>query len=310
VRNWIAALPVAVIAAGCATPGGVGAPARVDVIAHRGASAYSPENTLTAFRLAYEMGADWFELDCTLTADEQVIVIHDDTVDRTTNGEGEVAEMTLAELKRLDAGSWKDPKFAGEGLPALAESLDLAKGYIGVYIEIKDSGNDSELKHAILEECGKAEPGPDFNAAALRVIEREGTRNLTLTREVIRQVRQRGMREDVVIQSFSPVVCIVALAEAPDIRTEYLGADDPDQPARWQSYLEWGRLMDPAGYNISKGSVTAERVAMFHDGGKTVAVWTVNEADAIERQAQMGVDAVITDRPDLAADILLRMGLR
>ncbi len=73
---------------------------RVDVIAHRGARAYAPENTLAAFALAAEMGADWFELDCRLTLDGEVIVIHDDTIERTTGAEGVVSEMTLAELRR------------------------------------------------------------------------------------------------------------------------------------------------------------------------------------------------------------------
>ena len=128
------------------------------VIAHRGASAYAPENTLAAFQLASDMKADWFELDCTLTKDGEVIVIHDDTVDRTTPAEGRVADLTLAELKTLDAGTWRDPEFADERLPTLGESLDFAKGKIGVYIEIKDSDDDSALREQILE--GAPAPRP------------------------------------------------------------------------------------------------------------------------------------------------------
>src|SRR5690606_19888430 len=89
-----------------------GAPHGVaDVIAHRGASAYAPENTIAAFRLAKESGADWFELDCHLSADGHPVVIHDATVDRTTNGQGYVREMSLYDLQNLDAGSWKAPEF-------------------------------------------------------------------------------------------------------------------------------------------------------------------------------------------------------
>ncbi|MBN2310352.1 MAG: glycerophosphodiester phosphodiesterase, partial [Candidatus Hydrogenedentes bacterium] len=116
------------LTSGCATCGDTCGPRGVDVIAHRGASAYAPENTLAAFQLAHEMGADWFELDCTLTKDGQVLVIHDDSVERTAGVKRHVSDMTLAELKELDAGSWKDPKYAGERLPTLAEALDLAKG--------------------------------------------------------------------------------------------------------------------------------------------------------------------------------------
>ncbi len=142
---------------GCVLMGGcmsyrAGAPlGEVNVIAHRGASAYAPENTLAAFSLAADMGAHWFELDCTLTKDGEVIVIHDDTIDRTTGVEGVVAEMTLAELKRYDAGSWFDAKFAGERLPMLGEALDLGKDRrIGVYIEIKDSDDDRALNSQLM----------------------------------------------------------------------------------------------------------------------------------------------------------------
>ncbi|MCC6145112.1 MAG: glycerophosphodiester phosphodiesterase, partial [Candidatus Hydrogenedentes bacterium] len=78
------------------------------VIAHRGASAYAPENTLAAFELAAQMDADWYELDCLLAKDGSVVVSHDNDVDRCTDGTGLITEMTLAELKTLDAGSWKD----------------------------------------------------------------------------------------------------------------------------------------------------------------------------------------------------------
>ena len=121
-----------IVMMGCATTYRAGAPeGAVDVIAHRGASAYAPENTLAAFELAVEQQADWFELDCTLSKDDEVIVIHDSDVDRTTDGVGNVCDLTLVELKALDAGAWFDGKFAGEPLPTLGETLDLAKDRIG-----------------------------------------------------------------------------------------------------------------------------------------------------------------------------------
>src|SRR5688500_16528220 len=98
------------------------------VIAHRGASSYAPENTLAAFDLAIEMGARHLELDVHLTRDDHVVVIHDDTVDRTTGGVGPVAEQTLAELKSLDAGSWFGEKFAGQRIPTFAEVLERYAG--------------------------------------------------------------------------------------------------------------------------------------------------------------------------------------
>ena len=150
----------------------------VDVIAHRGASAYAPENTIAAFGLAHEMGADWFELDCTLTRDDEIIVIHDDTVDRTTDGTGRVVELTLEDLKKLDAGTWKDPKYAGERLPTLLESLNFARDRIGVYIEIKDSDDDTALRNEILKLSEITDTdSPHWREIVMDKIEMSGTRS-------------------------------------------------------------------------------------------------------------------------------------
>ncbi|HHH81805.1 MAG TPA: glycerophosphodiester phosphodiesterase, partial [Chloroflexi bacterium] len=94
------------------------------MIAHRGASAYAPENTMAAFRLAEAMGADGIEFDVKLTADGVPIVMHDATLDRTTDGSGEVARRTLNEIRKLDAGSFFEDSFAGEKVPTLAEVLE------------------------------------------------------------------------------------------------------------------------------------------------------------------------------------------
>ncbi len=107
------------------------------LVGHRGARAVAPENTLASFRRAWEEGADAVEMDVRLTADGAVVVIHDETVDRTTDGHGAVAEMTLAELRRLDAGRWFDPAYAGEHIPTLEEVLDWARGKIAMLIELK-----------------------------------------------------------------------------------------------------------------------------------------------------------------------------
>jgi len=108
------------------------------IIGHRGASSVAPENTLAAFQKAIDFGADYFELDVWLSKDDSLIVIHDDSLHRTTNGTGLVAEYTYAELLQLDAGSWFDPQFAGEKLPTLRQALQLARaGDIKVCIEVK-----------------------------------------------------------------------------------------------------------------------------------------------------------------------------
>ena len=109
----------------------------VMVIAHRGASSYAPENTLAAFDLALEMGVRHIELDVDFTSDGHIVVIHDDTVDRTTNGSGPVTSHTLAALRALDAGSWFGDKFTGERIPTFHEVLERYKGRVHLHTEIK-----------------------------------------------------------------------------------------------------------------------------------------------------------------------------
>lgn len=109
------------------------------VIAHRGAMGEAPENTLAAFELALEQGCDAFELDVHLSADGEIMVIHDYTVNRTSNGEGAVRDLTARQLQSFDAGSWFDAKYKGEKIPTLEEVLDLSPEYLTINVEIKGS---------------------------------------------------------------------------------------------------------------------------------------------------------------------------
>jgi glycerophosphoryl diester phosphodiesterase len=107
------------------------------VIAHRGASSYAPENTLAAFDLALDLGYGHLELDVDLTRDGHIIVMHDETVDRTTNGTEPVRSQTLAELRALDAGAWFGAQFAGERVPTFAEVLERYRGRVHLHTELK-----------------------------------------------------------------------------------------------------------------------------------------------------------------------------
>ena len=112
------------------------------LIAHRGASGYAPENTLAAFRKAVAMGLGFIETDLQLSRDARFVAIHDDTVNRTTNGQGSVHDLTLAELRRLDAGSWFGSSFVGERIPTLEETLEFAKRHdVVFYLELKPGGS-------------------------------------------------------------------------------------------------------------------------------------------------------------------------
>jgi glycerophosphoryl diester phosphodiesterase len=112
------------------------------LIAHRGASGHAPENTLASFKKAVSLGATFIETDLQLTRDARLVAIHDETVNRTTNGKGAVHDMTLADLRRLDAGSWFGSEYAGERIPTLAEILEFAKKHdVVFYLEMKPGGS-------------------------------------------------------------------------------------------------------------------------------------------------------------------------
>jgi glycerophosphoryl diester phosphodiesterase len=112
--------------------------ARVIVISHRGEHLAHPENTLLAFQAAIEAGADFFELDVRTTSDGKLVLMHDATVDRTTNGKGLVRQMAFDQIRRLDAGAKFGPQFAGTKVPTFEEALRLAHGKIGIYVDCKE----------------------------------------------------------------------------------------------------------------------------------------------------------------------------
>lgn len=184
-------------------------------IAHRGASDKVPENTLIAFERALELGADAIECDVHLSADGEVVVIHDATVDRTTDGQGAAAEMTLEELRRLDAGSWKGSRFAGQRIPTLGEVADLVRERACLFVEVKGFSPDLPRRLVeVLREKGFGERAWLFTAERdtleelrhlapeMRVRWREGmeagdfvlTWPERLARATVAVYRQRGMR--------------------------------------------------------------------------------------------------------------------
>jgi len=121
------------------------------VMAHRGASGSAPENTLAAFHLAAESGADFAELDVQLSLDGEVVVIHDLTLDRTTNLAGEVRDYTLSELQAADAGSWYAPQFADQHIPTLRQVMEMAGDRMGLNIEIKKTADMQDTVAGIID---------------------------------------------------------------------------------------------------------------------------------------------------------------
>lgn len=118
--------------------------------AHRGASGHAPENTLAAFSLALAMGAQMAELDIQQTADDRLVVMHDDTLERTTSGKGALWQKNLAELQAYDAGSWYDPHFADERLPTIEQVVALVRGKMKLNIEVKLHGHEREVAKLVV----------------------------------------------------------------------------------------------------------------------------------------------------------------
>ena len=172
----------------------------MQVIGHRGASSYAPENTFPAFDLALEMGADGLETDIQATQDGVLVLIHDRRVDRTTNGSGAVNEIAWPALRQLDAGAWFASRFAGTGVPTLEEFLSRYAGRTGLALEIKAPGVEAQVVEALRPyDLGKSLTITSFNwesviavrelAPALRV----GWLTRAFDSEIIERVRAAGM---------------------------------------------------------------------------------------------------------------------
>jgi glycerophosphoryl diester phosphodiesterase len=217
------------------------------VIAHRGASGHAPENTLAAFRRAVALGASFIETDLHLSRDAHFVAIHDDTVNRTTNGQGKVHDLTLADLRRLDAGSWFGSEFSGERIPTLDEILEFSKkNDVVFYLELKPTGawgGEHALIGALREsgEIARAvvisfEAG---NIAALRKIEPtlmtgllfDGQIDQPLERAVEVGARQLAVRGDLVTPA------LIAEAHKRDLQ---IVCWTVNQPAHMRMLIEAG----------------------------------------------------------------------
>ncbi len=239
------------------------------IFAHRGASAHAPENTLPAFGLALEQGADGIELDVTLSADGVPVVIHDDTLDRTTTGRGPVAAHTLAQLRSLDAGfpaSFGD-RFAGTRLPTLDEVL-AAYGRQAIF--------NVELKH-------DRSPSRGLAAAAVEVI----------------HAHDLGARVIVSSFQFSNLRRVRALDPALPIGLLYVSALFSQRLVRWLNADLHPEAHHPGVYHLSPA-----RLAWYHQHGLRVNAWTVNDPEQMRSLAAAGLDGLITDDPALAVRTL------
>ncbi len=236
-------------------------------LGHRGASAYAPENTLAAFDLALQMGADGIELDVTLSRDGIPVVIHDDKVDRTTNGRGLIQQMSLAQIGQLDAGSWFNPKYCEEKIPTLAQVLEL--------VGIRGIAN-IELKGTALWDDG-------------------------LEATVGRAVKQAHANDRVIFSSFNPFALYRMAQVLPRVPRGLLYAED------LPIYLRraWLRpLARPTALHPKHTMISPAFVAWAHSKRYSINTWTVDEPEEMQRLAGLGIHAIITNKPDVLAKVL------
>ncbi len=236
------------------------------IFAHRGASAYAPENTLAAFELSVRQGADGVELDARLSADGHVVVIHNHTVDHTTDGRGEVANLSLQALRELDAGSDFDAAFAGQRIPTLAEVLETVGRQRLVNIEIKPLATRQEI----------------------------------LAEKIARIVARHQIEDSVLFSSFSPnaLRTIRRHSTGAPIGLLMLKGSLSNWIARFIA-----RLISFDTYHPEFSDVSPKLLAHHHRRNRPVLAYTVNDPAALARLFTWGIDGVFTDDPVLGQEI-------
>jgi glycerophosphoryl diester phosphodiesterase len=238
------------------------------VIAHRGASAFAPENTLAAFELAIEQYADGIELDVKLTSDGHVVVIHDATINRTTNGSGKVSDISLEEVRELDAGSWFDNKFLGERIPTLDEVFKHIGGKTIINVELTNYYSNP------------------FNA---------------LPEKVVTLVQKYGLEEQVLLSSFNPIALRRTRHLLPQVPIGLLAL--PGLGGAWARGFTGG-LINHQALHPEHNDVTLNLIARSHRKGRCVLTWTVNHENDMQRLFLLGIDGIITDYPLLARQVI------
>lgn len=258
-------------------------PAGPVVVAHRGASAYAPEHTFAAWDLAVEQGADYLEQDLQMTADGELVVLHDDTLDRTARGPadsctGPVADKTLAQLRECEVGSWfneahpelADPAFADERIPTIDEVFERYGDDVRYYIEIKAPDASPGMEQALLDaldEAGLGEPGDGTPQVIIQSFSAESLRRL------------HELRPDLPLVQLLPV------------------SGTPIDPATLDGIAEYAVAIGPAFANVDEALVDAahERCLQLHP-------YTVDDPGTMTTLLDLGVDGMFTNAPDVLRD--------
>jgi glycerophosphoryl diester phosphodiesterase len=229
------------------------------IIAHRGASGYAPENTLAAFERAVALGAGFIETDIRLTRDARFVAMHDETLDRTTNGHGEVQQHTLADLRELDTGHWFDREFNGQRIPTLEQILEFGKKHdVIFYLEMK------------------------FDTA------------MGMHHSLVAELRRTESAARTIVISFDPRMLASLRALDASIMTGLLVDRGVAAETAVKKAVDAGARQLCPHYSIA----TPKLVNAAHDVGLQVVAWTVNELSDMRTVIASGVDGIMTDLPD------------
>jgi glycerophosphoryl diester phosphodiesterase len=214
-----------------------------------------------------DSGADEVELDVVLCATGEPVVIHNETLDKTTEGTGAVAEKSLAEIKELDAGSWFEEKFRGTTVPTLEEVFELVGGKVAVNVEIKG----------------------------------ESLRADGLERVVVESIRRHGMTDNVIASSFNPCRLWRVRQLAPEIKTALIFSPYNS----WYLRRAWfASILKVGGLHAFHSTVDKRFVGRAHRRGRWVYAWTVDEPEMMLRLMRTGVDGVVTNDPGLLKEVV------
>ncbi|RZU98211.1 glycerophosphodiester phosphodiesterase [Spiribacter vilamensis] len=263
------------------------------VVAHRGASGHAPEHTLPAFQMAYDMGADYLELDIQMTADGELVVLHDETLNRTTDAEGPLQDYTLAELQELDAGSWfnttnpsrAQSRFAGTQVPTLDQVIDRFGTQTRYYIETKSAERDPTLEAELMEAL-------------------EGRGLIEAGAVTIQSFSQESLRK---VQAINPNVPLVQLVwyypenEDSEELTEWTGVTPGPEAITDADFQEVRDYAVAIGTNMTyQGEPVIDEafVTQAQDNDLLVHVYTVNGIPMMEQLLGWGVDGMFTNFPD------------
>lgn len=237
-------------------------PSRNEVQAHRGASALAPENTLAAFQLAAEQGAKWVELDVALLGDGTLVVIHDDSVDRTTSGSGSLGDLTRADLDHLDAGSWFGPDYAGQRLPTLdAVIAELGRLNLSANVEIKQHKHHKSLDQLI--------------------------------EAVEASISTRSAVTGIMISSFDPLALAAMHRREPGLEMAMLWGRPPED---WEAQLA---AIPAATIHMHYKALSIGLLEETAKRGIKVRAWTCNNPMELVSFWDAGLTGVITDNPAL-----------